>query len=154
MVHKGTLIVVPVKPLLDHDNVGISRPYRTLTHISVMLLHCIGKTIGTRSNSLNFTMYNETQWCKYILKTVGICLGWHLVKDSLLFQETRLQAGMALTIFAFNNTPQQYAIREAGGIKYSVFEPFIDSLDEFHNCYAAFQVKLCHVFFCSYNINW
>ncbi|WAQ94689.1 ANKAR-like protein [Mya arenaria] len=54
--------------------------------------------------------------------------------------DIRLQAGMALTIFAFNNTPQQYAIREAGGIKYSVFEPFIDSLDEFHNCYAAFQI--------------
>ena len=56
---------------------------------------------------------------------------------------------MALTIFAFNNTPQQYAIREAGGIKYSVFETFIDSLDEFHNCYAAFQVSPhCHAFPC------
>ena len=48
---------------------------------------------------------------------------------------------MALTIFAFNNTTQQYAIRAAGGIKYSVFEPFIESMDEFHNCYAAFQVR-------------
>ncbi|XP_052246071.1 ankyrin and armadillo repeat-containing protein-like isoform X2 [Dreissena polymorpha] len=54
--------------------------------------------------------------------------------------EIRLNAGMALTIFAFNNTPQQYAIREAGGVKYSVFKEFIKSPDEFHNCYAAFQI--------------
>lgn len=47
---------------------------------------------------------------------------------------------MALTIFAFNNTPQQYAIREAGGIKYSVFEPFLNSSIEYDVCYAAFQV--------------
>ena len=47
---------------------------------------------------------------------------------------------MALTIFAFNNTPQQFAIREAGGIKYSVFEQFMHTPDEFHQCYAAFQV--------------
>ncbi|KAL8620460.1 hypothetical protein ACOMHN_048393 [Nucella lapillus] len=55
-------------------------------------------------------------------------------------EEIRLHAGMALTIFAFNNTPQQFAIREAGGIMFSVFEPFLESEDEFHQCYAAFQV--------------
>lgn len=49
---------------------------------------------------------------------------------------------MALTIFAFNNTPQQYAIREAGGIKYSVFEPFLNSSIEYDVCYAAFQVTI------------
>ena len=48
---------------------------------------------------------------------------------------------MALTIFAFNNTPQQYAIREAGGIMYSVFEPFLKSSIEYDVCYAAFQVS-------------
>ncbi|KAL3832524.1 hypothetical protein ACJMK2_024159, partial [Sinanodonta woodiana] len=53
--------------------------------------------------------------------------------------EIRLRAGMALSIFAFNNTHQQYAIREAGGIKYSVFEPFINSNDEYYVCCAAFQ---------------
>jgi hypothetical protein len=56
-------------------------------------------------------------------------------------QEIRLHAGMALTIFAFNNTPQQFAIREAGGIKYSVFQEFMESEDEFHQCYAGFQVQ-------------
>ncbi|KAK7484931.1 hypothetical protein BaRGS_00023851, partial [Batillaria attramentaria] len=55
-------------------------------------------------------------------------------------KEIRLHAGMALTIFAFNNTPQQFAIREAGGIKYSVFEPFMNDDDEYHQCYAAFQI--------------
>ncbi|CAL1533328.1 unnamed protein product [Lymnaea stagnalis] len=54
--------------------------------------------------------------------------------------EIRLRAGMALTIFAFNNTPQQFSMREAGGIKYSVFDKFILSGDEFYQCYAAFQV--------------
>ena len=47
---------------------------------------------------------------------------------------------MALTIFAFNNTPQQFAIREAGGIKYNIFDKFVNSEDEFYQCYAAFQV--------------
>ncbi|XP_064647682.1 ankyrin and armadillo repeat-containing protein-like isoform X2 [Lineus longissimus] len=51
-----------------------------------------------------------------------------------------LKAGKALTIFAFNNTPQQYAIREAGGIKYSVFQDFIDSDNDFYKCSAAFQI--------------
>ena len=32
-------------------------------------------------------------------------------------QSIRLKAGFALAIFAFNNTPQQYSIREAGGIR-------------------------------------
>ncbi|OWF40013.1 ankyrin and armadillo repeat-containing protein-like isoform X3 [Mizuhopecten yessoensis] len=57
-------------------------------------------------------------------------------------EEIRLRAGMALTIFAFNNTPKQFAIREAGGIKYSVFEPFINSTDPYFVCYAAFQITV------------
>lgn len=56
-------------------------------------------------------------------------------------QDIRLKAGMALTIFAFNNTPKQFSIREAGGMKFSVFEMFINSKDETDQCYAAFQVK-------------
>lgn len=55
-------------------------------------------------------------------------------------ENIRLRAGMALTIFAFNNTPQQFAIREAGGIKYSVFEQFINSMDEYFVSYSAFQI--------------
>jgi hypothetical protein len=56
------------------------------------------------------------------------------------FQDIVLKAGKALTIFAFNNTPQQYAIREAGGIKYSVFQRFLESDNDFYKCSAAFQV--------------
>ena len=52
----------------------------------------------------------------------------------------KLKAGFALSIFAFNNTPQQYAIREAGGIRYRCFEEFMDSDDEHERCNAAFQV--------------
>lgn len=48
---------------------------------------------------------------------------------------------MALTIFAFNSTSQQYAIREAGGVKYNLFKKFIESSDEFYQCYGAFQVN-------------
>lgn len=47
---------------------------------------------------------------------------------------------MALTNFAFNNTPQQFSMREAGGIKFKVFEKFIQTNDEFYQCYASFQV--------------
>ncbi|CAG5120159.1 unnamed protein product, partial [Candidula unifasciata] len=53
--------------------------------------------------------------------------------------EIQLRAGMALTLFAFNNTPQQYHMREAGGIKFSLFQTFIESPDEFYQCYGAFQ---------------
>lgn len=69
-----------------------------------------------------------------------ICRWCSLYDIPILWQAIRLRAGMALTIFAFNNTPQQYAIREAGGIKYSVFEPFLNSSIEYDVCYAAFQV--------------
>ena len=48
---------------------------------------------------------------------------------------------MALAIFAFNNTQQQFAIREAGGISYSVFKDFLDSENENYVCEAAFQVS-------------
>lgn len=48
---------------------------------------------------------------------------------------------MALAIFAFNNTQQQFAIREAGGISYSVFQDFLESENENYVCEAAFQVS-------------
>lgn len=59
----------------------------------------------------------------------------------LFCQEIRLRAGMALAIFAFNNTQQQFAIREAGGISYSVFQDFLESENENYVCEAAFQVS-------------
>ena len=55
-------------------------------------------------------------------------------------QQIRLKAGFALSIFAFNNTPQQYAIRAAGGIRYRCFEQAMESDDEHERCNAAFQV--------------
>ena len=59
-------------------------------------------------------------------------------------QELRLKAGFALAIFAFNNTSQQYRIREAGGIQFRYFEDFLESNNEYNICYAAFQVKSVH----------
>ena len=58
-----------------------------------------------------------------------------------LLKSIRLKAGLALAIFAFNNTPQQFAIREAGGIQYICFEDFMESEDEYYRCNAAFQVR-------------
>lgn len=54
---------------------------------------------------------------------------------------------MALTLFALNNTPQQYHMRKAGGIKFSLFRKFIESSDEFYQCYGAFQVVIHDVYF-------
>ena len=59
---------------------------------------------------------------------------------TLSLQEVRLKAGTALSIFAFNNTSQQYNIREAGGIRMINFQRFLDSENEVHQAHAAFQV--------------
>jgi hypothetical protein len=61
-------------------------------------------------------------------------------------QEVRLKAGFALSIFAFNNMPQQYAIRQAGGLGLSCFESFLLSDNEIERATAAFQVFCVHVF--------
>ncbi|XP_023930596.1 ankyrin and armadillo repeat-containing protein-like [Lingula anatina] len=52
---------------------------------------------------------------------------FNLLLDLLVSKKMniRLKAGMALAVFAFNNTPQQYNIREAGGIKYSCFKDLL-----------------------------
>ena len=63
-----------------------------------------------------------------------------------VFQHIRLKAGFALSIFAFNNTPQQFAIREAGGIKYECFENFMESDSAYEQCNAAFQVMVYNAF--------
>ncbi len=57
-----------------------------------------------------------------------------------ILQEYRLKAGFALAVFAFNNTPQQYAIRVAGGVHFEYFRDFLESNNECNICYAAFQV--------------
>ena len=55
-------------------------------------------------------------------------------------QAVRLRAGFALAVFAFSNTPQQHAIRQAGGLSLSCFQTFLDSDDEVERATAAFQV--------------
>ncbi|XP_022079769.1 ankyrin and armadillo repeat-containing protein-like isoform X2 [Acanthaster planci] len=55
-------------------------------------------------------------------------------------KDIRLQAGNALATFAFNNTNQQVAIREAGGLKMATFQRFLDSEDETYQAYGAFQI--------------
>lgn len=65
----------------------------------------------------------------------------HLNTCSIWFQEICLKAGYALSIFAFNNTAQQLAIKEAGGIQYNCFQQFMESDDLYEQCNAAFQVN-------------
>jgi len=55
-------------------------------------------------------------------------------------QAVRLRAGFALAVFAFSDTPQQYAIRQAGGLSLSCLQTFLDSDDELERATAAFQV--------------
>ncbi|PIK39875.1 hypothetical protein BSL78_23293 [Apostichopus japonicus] len=66
----------------------------------------------------------------------------HLLLDLLYSTDTavQLRAGSALATFAFNNTTQQYAIREAGGIRMSAFQRFLDSENEEYKAHAAFQI--------------
>jgi len=62
-------------------------------------------------------------------------------------QAVKLRAGFALAVFAFSNTPQQCAIRQAGGLSLSCFETFLDSGDEIERATAAFQVTRCAMCF-------
>ena len=62
----------------------------------------------------------------------------HLFSDR--DEEVRLKAGMALTIFAYNNTSQQYAIKNAGGIYLESFEEFLVSTKQLYQAHAAFQI--------------
>jgi len=56
-------------------------------------------------------------------------------------QAVRLRAGFALAVFAFSNTAQQFAIRQAGGLGLSCFQTFLNSDDEIERATAAFQVS-------------
>lgn len=53
----------------------------------------------------------------------------------------RLLAGAALATFAYNNMSQQQIIAAEGGVKFSCFEKFLQSEEEYLRCNAAFQVK-------------
>ncbi|XP_071948397.1 ankyrin and armadillo repeat-containing protein-like [Antedon mediterranea] len=53
-----------------------------------------------------------------------------------------LKAGTALSTFAFNNTNQQSIMRNAGGIRMSTFQKFLDSPNEVFQSNAAFQIVI------------
>lgn len=55
-------------------------------------------------------------------------------------ETVRHKAGMALATFAYNNTSQQYAIKNAGGIALQSFEEFLGSENELYQAHAAFQI--------------
>ncbi|XP_031749764.1 ankyrin and armadillo repeat-containing protein isoform X2 [Xenopus tropicalis] len=51
-----------------------------------------------------------------------------------------LRAGYALSLFAYSSTMQQFNILENGGIKISIYEPFLQSDIEPERALAAFQI--------------
>ncbi len=59
---------------------------------------------------------------------------------SLLFQSICLDAGHALSLFAYNNKAQQKAIRQTGRILMNTYETFLSSDNETERANAAFQV--------------
>lgn len=57
-------------------------------------------------------------------------------------QDISLEAGYALSLFAYNNTTQQAAILQNGGIPIAMYEPFLNSRNEMERAKAAFQVAM------------
>uniref|UniRef100_A0A8C7GJE3 Ankyrin and armadillo repeat containing n=1 Tax=Oncorhynchus kisutch TaxID=8019 RepID=A0A8C7GJE3_ONCKI len=55
-------------------------------------------------------------------------------------QDICLEAGYALSLFAYNNTTQQAAILQNGGIPIAMYEPFLNSRNEMERAKAAFQI--------------
>lgn len=58
-----------------------------------------------------------------------------------LHQNIRLEAGYALSLFAYNNRAQQEAILKTGGIPIALYEPLLTSENEIERTKAAFQVR-------------
>jgi hypothetical protein len=55
--------------------------------------------------------------------------------------ELRLKAGLAITVYAYNNTDKQYEIKKHGGISYESYKYYIEhSNDPMQLCKACFQV--------------
>uniref|UniRef100_A0A6Q2WSM3 Ankyrin and armadillo repeat containing n=1 Tax=Esox lucius TaxID=8010 RepID=A0A6Q2WSM3_ESOLU len=69
--------------------------------------------------------------------TYEIVLGLLRVQEQ---QVICLEAGYALSLFAYNNTAQQAAILRTGGISIAVFESFLNSRNEMEKAKAAFQI--------------
>ncbi|KAI1899449.1 hypothetical protein AGOR_G00061910 [Albula goreensis] len=55
-------------------------------------------------------------------------------------QGISLEAGYALSLFAYNNKVQQALILQTGGISIAAYEPFLESESETHRAKAAFQI--------------
>ncbi|XP_028847606.1 ankyrin and armadillo repeat-containing protein isoform X2 [Denticeps clupeoides] len=55
-------------------------------------------------------------------------------------QDICLEAGYALSLFAYNNTAQQTAILQTGGIPISIYEPFLNSKNLTERAKAGFQI--------------
>ena len=53
----------------------------------------------------------------------------------------RLLAGAALAAFAYNSLANQKEIALQGGVRFNCFVPFLQSVDEYYRCNAAFQVS-------------
>eukprot|EP00058_Branchiostoma_floridae_P008346 XP_002593834.1 hypothetical protein BRAFLDRAFT_75707 [Branchiostoma floridae] len=55
-------------------------------------------------------------------------------------KDVQLRAGTALSTYVFNNTANQYKIRQLGGIPLAIFEPFLLSENEAYQAHASFHV--------------
>ncbi|XP_053554580.1 ankyrin and armadillo repeat-containing protein [Bombina bombina] len=55
-------------------------------------------------------------------------------------KDISLRAGYALTLFAFNNTIQQFYLLETGGIEIAIYESFLESDTEADQAMASFQI--------------
>ena len=75
------------------------------------------------------------------MSAVVTCL-WYF----LLQQNIRLEAGCALSLFAYNNTAQQAAILKAGGVPFAMYESFLNSENEIARAKAAFQVLTAFIY--------
>ncbi|MBN3308422.1 ANKAR protein, partial [Amia calva] len=54
-------------------------------------------------------------------------------------QNICLEVGYAVSLFAYNNTVQQFLILQSGGIPITIYEPFLQSGNECEKAKAAFQ---------------
>lgn len=69
---------------------------------------------------------------------------------SFFFQNICLDAGHALSLFAYNNKAQQKAIRQMGGIPVKTYENFLNSDNEIERAKAAFQVVRRYTIYIQY----
>ena len=63
---------------------------------------------------------------------------------AFFLQNQRLQAGLAITVLAYNNSSKQYAIKQLGGISFRSYEVFFDQekCTQMQLCEACFQVSI------------